>query len=220
MSYYLNLTFIENVEENQLLKIAAEIHKKAKDPEIMKKIIGDNFHLLDSISRGRAPKFQDRYWVTVWLSTKFIYWPDYKLLAYLGNNVKIPNSTNVSFQNSSDTNYEYSTWNGIKIFEEIAEKYKNMKVELLPEFYSYFEDNTIEEQEYARRWLVYNDIHNMLNIFSYFYDENRFRERNRVFTYSDFTYEDMGTIGKILREVYAEENATIEKELQKMDKQD
>ena len=220
MSYYLNLTFIENVEENELLKMAAEIHKKIKEPEIMKKIIGDNFHLLDSVTYGQFPKFQDRYWAALWLTTKFIYWPDYKLLAYLGNDVKIPNGTNVSFQNSSDTNYEYSTWNGIKIFEEIAEKYKNMKADKLPEFYSYFDDNTIEEQEYSRRWLVYNDIHNMLNIFSYLYDENRFRERNRVFTYSDFTSEDMRIIGKILREIHAEETTAIEKELQKIDEQD
>lgn len=96
-------------------------------------------------------------WVKDCFSFKYFYWPKYNVLGIYG----IPDcchkmfDTTIHFQNSTDTDYEFSIWDKVAPFNKIADKWK------------LYSDSTIikklelEESDdiaYFRKTACYNEI--------------------------------------------------------------
>ena len=107
--------------------------------EVLKKmddIAKDNFLYMPSIGNShlykdveeRIIREIDKAWVHNVFKFRFFYLPKYELLGIFS----VPDGfqdmfDNVTFfQNSCDQNYDFEVWNGVPLFEEIANKWKNV----------------------------------------------------------------------------------------------
>lgn len=217
MSYYLDLTFFQDVMPLDVLPLSLEIHQKLKEPKNMYNIINENIYQLESFANfDESPKYQDRFLAMQWLSPKIIYWPSLKLLAYFGNieDVGEKKGANMIFQNGTDY---YLDWDRISIFKHIAD---NINAATEDEIIKVSKFSILEEEEkkeivkYAREWLIYKEIfYNLLKLDKYLYQEETFRLENKVFKIDDFTIQEVVDVAKTLRNIYQKKQKDIQEEL-------
>lgn len=107
-------------------------------------------------------------WARKCFTFRYVYLPEKKILGVYG----VPKQTEelfdctVYFQNSCDQDYDFEEWNGVPIFEEIAQKWQNMSEEDLFEaakscYEDDFEDDSEcckERSDYIRRTFCYKEI--------------------------------------------------------------
>lgn len=133
MSYSVSMAFTEVADEEEVLKFFNKFRDGIKAN--LKDIISENEYYIPSIrytyqkeDRYLMSTF-DEYWLCNALTYKFIYLKDKNILACVTNEHDFLKSlfTNFTyFQNSTDQDYPYETWNGIKYFEEIRDKIKTI----------------------------------------------------------------------------------------------
>lgn len=134
-------------------------------------------------------KEADKEWLYSCFTNCFTYWPKYQLLGMF--ETSIPYATRdmfdacISFQNSTDQDYDYEDWKGISCFEKICESVQSMtKEELLTVSASYWNSDLEDEQEmeelrkeilrdeeYYRKSAVYRIIFNELDLDTWMDDE-------------------------------------------------
>lgn len=168
MSYSAEINF-KTVKEGELYAFFKQIKDacKAKFDEIAK----DNFTYMPSISKDYLLKNDseyakdqlDRAWMRNSIfSYRFFYIPEHNLLGVFGvpDDVKDIFDLTCYFQNSCDQDYDFEEWEGIPIFEQIAEKWKNAADEATLAHYNerWRDDENEIDYDYYRRTFAYEEI--------------------------------------------------------------
>ncbi|MDF2881293.1 MAG: hypothetical protein K0R54_1850 [Clostridiaceae bacterium] len=121
----------------------------------------------------------DKMWLYQLFNISFIYWEEKEILAVSGTvfpmSAKGMFKTWVSFQNSSDSDYDYNTWNGIDYFENIV----NMVMELSSK-QLIIKNHTLDEVEadidYYKKVYVSETIYKELDLDNWLYGkEGKFK---------------------------------------------
>lgn len=116
----------------------------------------------------------DNYWLSSLFELQFVYWPDKKLIGMCGNtypgNTKDMFTGHVTFQNSTDRDYDYGEWPQIDLFQKHVYESFSLKLDAIIKKYmdvtGYDESEAREfyndDPEYMRRSLVYDAVYKEL----------------------------------------------------------
>lgn len=138
MSYYAPISF-KTIDEGSLYAFFKKIKDSCK--EKMEAIAKKNFLYLPTLNTTKRKIFEgasesvksevNDAWVKSLFSFRFFYLPQHKLLGVFSVPDAITNifDLTVHFQNSCDQNYEFEEWQGVPLFEDIAEKWKAATLE-------------------------------------------------------------------------------------------
>lgn len=186
MSYSCYISF-KTIEPNDIFDFMVNLRKEAAS--LLDEIANENF-LYSPFSRKNVEyneEFQKKdskvrreifkeaeEWAQKCFSYKWFYLPNIKLFGIFGVPTclrKLFDST-VYFQNSCDQNYEFATWNGIPLFEEITQKWKNATDDEIfkayeSKDYCHFEKEEFIERvaDYYRKTFIYDEIWAMFDNF-------------------------------------------------------
>lgn len=120
----------------------------------------------------------------------------------------------VYFQNSSDQDYERSDWEGIKIFENIFDKWINTSVEDIKKLYDederFDDDFNNEFSDYLRKEYAYKEI------WKHF--EPTLEDDSSVLHLSLFGYYDFHPVGKFCYYVFKKYKAWMDETTEKIEK--
>lgn len=152
---------------------------KSEATEHLEEIAKDNF-LWSPYSKEREDDERKLFKSTeMWarssvFSYRYFYLPEHKLLAVFG----VPNcltklfDLTECFQNSCDQDYPFGDWEGIPIFEQIAEKWKNTTDEEVYKTFEYPDEHENEtDYDYYRRSRAYDEIWGMFE--DYLYEDKK-----------------------------------------------
>ena len=111
------------------------------------------------------------------------------------DDVKQVFDASIYFQNSCDQDYEFNEWNGVPIFEQIANKWANatddeVARKYLEENSSSWDDEEPLDNDYYRRTFAYDEIWDMCS--EYLWNDDR------VVYISLFGYYDFQPISKFV----------------------
>ena len=167
--------------------------------------------------------FDTADWGARIFSYRYFYLPEHKLLGIFGLPTCLcglfDNTT--YFQNSCDQDYEFETWNGIRIFEETANECKGCSVEKLREAYK---DNDLfdeerwtneNEHEYIRKTLTYERIWAMFS--EYLFND---KQVVRVSLFGPDELVPLCDFSRLVMEAYIEFHEKLEKEISRKNKTD
>lgn len=181
MSYYFKLTFWKEKPED-VLDTCLSIANFYKDRDNARFYISENLmyaptnvynYMIESSREAKIMRLADEEWLYHLFNFKFIYWPQYKLMAMVGTRPLIPElikkkATTIEFQNSTDQDYELGTWIDVHAFRPIVDQLMNQhltknQIKHLDKRYieSRYSDKV---EEYDLRSSVYNHIFNMLEL--------------------------------------------------------
>lgn len=162
MSYSVSMAFTEVANEEEVLKFFNKFRAVIKAN--LKDIISENEYYIPSIrytyqkEDRRLMSTFDEYWLCNALTYKFIYLKDKNILACVTDEHDFLKSlfTNFTyFQDSTDQDYPYETWNGIKYFEEIRDKIKAIpcNAEGIEELHKIRSENNLHVwSDYKEEW--------------------------------------------------------------------
>ena len=134
-------------------------------------------------------------WAKNVFTYRWFYLSDYNILGVYG----VPNcmdknfDNNTWFQNSCDQDYEFETWNGITLFEQIANKWSNCTPNFVlgdTDMYTLQELQDEETFEYAIKSCCYTQIWSLL-------EDTLYNDKESVYL-SLFNYYDLYEIEKFL----------------------
>lgn len=179
MSYSCYISFKEISPENLytfFLELKANTLKKMSE-------IADHSYLFSPFFNDMLSDYPEKYskipyskrkeaksWAVNSIFTySFFYDQQHQLLGVIGVDDTLNNmfDTVVYFQNSSDQNYERECWEGIRLFEEIYDKWMTYPDEYIISEYStvyneeYTSENRDESLMYYRKEFCYKEIWNM-----------------------------------------------------------
>ena len=145
--------------------------------------------LLDKFKKNPEPFVyglpENKGYYSMFLKSVFIFkiyhWKNLDLMAALYNNLSAGFDVNfkseIYFQNSSDTNYEYETYKNLSPkIDKIVNKYKSIKsmgdlIDIIPYLYEYIDDDDIDkinadtdELDYYVKSACYTAIYNILDL--------------------------------------------------------
>lgn len=145
------------------------IQKVYKDMDLdLKDILLDMWPSLPSFNTKPRPKLPFVAWahdantIQCHLTRNFLFWPEYKLAAILGDQRSLGQHVykrfpaHIYFQNQSDTDYELDIYQKIGLFRNICSQVQNDGI----------------TNQYELRTQVYERICKMLDLEAWIYDEN------------------------------------------------
>jgi hypothetical protein len=192
MSYYCEISF-KKIKADRVFDFFTEMKRVCS--EHIEEIAEDNYvftpvfkdfnkikDYLDSLD-GDTLSSQDLYDIaqSVFKSTRdhaklnmftfrYFYLPKEEILGVFSTHECIRDLFDLthSFQNSSDQDYEFSSWDGIDIFEDIAKKWQFASYhELVDAYEEYmcesYNDYSVTLDDYYRKVFAYRDIWGMLS---------------------------------------------------------
>ena len=128
----------------------------------------------------RERQIEDRAWLHRLLTLNFVWWPQYRLLGFVGptwpKEALDVFTGKVYFQNSCDQDYEFSEWESFGVpFKAIVSECQNGDIETVKKYLNLGreeypvelepEDTASEENfAYYRRWAAYNGIYETLRL--------------------------------------------------------
>lgn len=180
MSYNAEINF-KTIKEGELYAFFKQLKDACKDK--FEQIAEDDFIYMPSIRNSHllknatewGTKELDQSWVrNSVFSYRFFYIPEHNLLGVFGTPDAVHEifDTTVYFQNSCDQDYDFDTWKGIPVFEEIAEKWKNATDEEIRKKYDEkygLDDEEDFDYDYQKKTFAYDEIWGMCE--KYLYDE-------------------------------------------------
>lgn len=146
-----------------------------------------------------------RDWCIQWalnvFSYRYIYLPDVELLCVYGVPTIVQDlfDDTIYFQNSTDQDYDFSTWDKIDLFKEVARKWQEFTDEGVRERLTLDES---DDSQYHRRSACYNEIWNN-------YLEQSLYDEDSVLYVRLFGYYDVDVLTKFI--VTCERIARLEK---------
>lgn len=184
MSYSCTVAF-KSIEPSKVFEFLTNFKKEAinhfeeiAEDEYFYHPISKDFHYndIDEAVKNHDYMYKGADWARDYVfKYRYFYIPEYNLLGifgpskcmnYLFNNVSY-------FQNSCDQDYDFEDWNGITLFEAIANKWKNMTDEDVKKaFYSdgWHDEDDECDCDYYRRSYCYDEIWGIVG--KYFEDES------------------------------------------------
>lgn len=126
MSYYFQMAFANAKTEVEAYSIAHSF-VNGISLEQMKAYIDDSFLFVPSVKYSMGKKLKDKtfsdladkYWLYGLFNYRFVFWPKFHLLGLLGSSENTSFSRVISFQNSTDQDYDWDEWpNNIPYFKE------------------------------------------------------------------------------------------------------
>ena len=164
MSYRITLTFYPDIKASQVLKKAQQIAKNKLGN--FERVIDENYPYCPasmynanyfSIEEYREKELYhlEKLWIENIFTKTFLYWKEFNLLAVVGYDIN--GATTITFQNSTDQNYEYTEWNGVPLFENLVQLAKTTSNKNIENY----EDSL---DEYYRQTYAYGLIYKKLNL--------------------------------------------------------
>lgn len=203
MSYYFEMSFKDIKRENLFNEIANIKSQLIKERG---RIIGDNlfyapssrFKPIDESDLSETTKTMlskmDEYWLYSLFSFRALYWKNEGLLGLVGTlpeNIGKEYKT-IVFQNSTDQDYKYESWSGIKLFKNIVDYCKKCTKSQLTETFDWDLEEDIDEEdlEYYRRSAAYKMIYAELDLDNWLYNNDP-EEIKEIRVCSIKDYEDL-----------------------------
>lgn len=168
---------------------------------------------------GRWIDAANRGWLYSLMALNFVYWEEYHLLGMSGYNYPKAMTelfdTHQTFQNSSDQNYEFDTWNDkITIFSKLKEKCQAISAEEILKYYlnnnqDWYTKAEIEENlDYYRKSTMYKMVMDVLDLDDWLYgckNENFFRFSMNAITCQEDEFKMCLELEKIIEKIKKEE---------------
>ena len=188
MSYYAKISFKE-LEPSGIFDFLISIKQELAKPENLEIMAKENLFYspiahpsLEYDKFDRETKHAYFYnWVQDAFKYRWFYIQDFNILCMIGLPKCVEELFDLTayFQNGTDQDYDFDTWDGLTLFEMIAENWKNTTDEQIEELYwkDYNSDMTLEEStkqmscpiDYYRRSYCYDEIWKIIE--KYFYDD-------------------------------------------------
>lgn len=128
------------------------------------------------------------------LQTRYIYWPEWNLIGLIGFPNVIGKNTlelfpcHVYFQNQSDQDYDYETYDGIPLFRQITRQIRQTKGIMVDNLTDDDPDVDHESIDYDLKSLVYKTISDLLGIEEYVYDDKPKKAHVLTESYLKYAY--------------------------------
>lgn len=183
MSYAFQMTFLE-IPKEEVVSAGTEIVNRYWEKS--NQILEDNLIYIPSVRnfcqqdasikdyRVSPWKEVDRFWLKNLFQIEFLYWETYELLGVCG--IHLPDisrkTVSVYFQNSTDQNYEYKTWDGISVFEKIVKEVQMLSGTEILNLAGVCDEEDAPDIEYYRQTAVYKKIYKMLDLESWLWLRN------------------------------------------------
>ena len=196
MSYSASISF-KTIDEQGLYQFLQKLKETAT--ERIDEIAEDEFIYMPSIRYDHLYKDvnpvverdADEAWAKSAVFTmRFFYLSEHNLLGVFGvpSSVEEIFDSTIYFQNSCDQDYEFDEWNGVPIFEQIAEKWKTSTDEDVISKYcetrgEWEEDEGEIPVDYYRRTFAYEEIWEMCE--DYMWSDKKAVHLS-LFSYYDF----------------------------------
>lgn len=199
MSYHMPVHFKQLKSPNEVFEVIDQVYdaRKSDVPEILVSI----WHELPSSFRDIEDKHDafrlDEPFILSALQQKYIYWPELNLLGLVGYPHSLGRDTCdifpcfLYFQNQSDQDYDFDSYDTIPLFRQIArqiEKTKGMVVDNLP-------DGNLDGIDYDLKSLVYETITGLLGIEDYVYEEKLTNAHTFTVSHHKHPYDTMDLQG-------------------------
>lgn len=183
MSYYFQMAFANAKTETDAYTIAHSFVDRI-DFKQMKECINNSFLFIPSVKYSMGRKLEnsifsdlaDKYWLYGLFNYRFVFWPKYHLLGLLvSEEVNAPFNWVVSFQNSTDQNYDWNEWpNSIPYFTErvfvTKQAFENGNANFFGENSDDFDEDT--DIEYRLKSELYRKIFDELCLNDWLYGRN------------------------------------------------
>lgn len=175
MSYWCQISF-KTIEDGDIFSFFTEFKRKVGDNL---EVIAENNFSFSPFSRRSIEYVEDEKkkreihkeveaWASRVFQYRYFYIPEHKLLGVFSvpDCIKDLFDLTHEFQNSCEQDYDFDSWNGIPIFESIANKWENISKESLAEAYrERYDDDTLdidalsdEKIKYYSKDLCYDEI--------------------------------------------------------------
>lgn len=174
MSYYVNMNFVPNVKPHEVydfLRKEIDYHKSTMGDRISRDVENAIMRFDAPETKEEITKLYPKIYDILHQDFLFttIYYPEYELLAFIGD---VSIDKKIAFQNYTDSNYSFETYDEIDCLQDIVEKYKNMSEEQILKKYNEFYDEDLDEPlsvDYYRKSLCYREIRERLEVEKYIY---------------------------------------------------
>ena len=179
MSYHIPINFRKLKSACEVFEFMDTVHEtRTKEIESILLAI---WHELPSTFRDTNDRYDafrlDRPFILDALQLRYVYWPEYNLLGAVGYPEILGKETaklfpcHVYFQNQSDQDYDYGTYDGIPLFQQIAEQIRKSKDAVLDNLTC--DDASVDHEavDYDLKSQVYKTIEKLLDIDSYVYED-------------------------------------------------
>ena len=184
MSYCFGM-FFKQVKKEEVIDIMNQCAKYLIENsyEYIKKSV----YYIPSV-RNRGDEITNEYWLDTLFSLNFVYWDDINLLGLSGYEypceIRKMFTTHVTFQNSTDQDYEYDDWNDkIDVFKECKQYVEKLSDSDIAGLFNedsladddiaglFNEDSLADDDlDYYRKTCLYNKIYEKLSLEDWLYD--------------------------------------------------
>ena len=191
MSYCIDISIFKGVIEEKDILAKALAFCKNQYEKHMAETVREHLIYLPEFREYKEDvtifdiKRGDREYLQNIFNYKFIYWKRFKLLGIIGRYEKTNPDTmvDICFQNSSDQDYDYETWNVLldddasrqEIKQLIEDTKAGNKTQTIIDYFKHRwgdDDEVDAEKDYYRKWYVYARIEDMLDVSGYLYDNS------------------------------------------------
>lgn len=181
MSYYCFMYFKQCTSFEEAFKFANNIVKTAKErPHDYMDVFKHSIISLTKYPNEDCDReleiMMDKHWLHKIYTFKFIWWEEYKLLAFVGEDnlqsIREMFDGKHEFQNSCDQNYGFGTWSDkIELFNNEKKDLSSYSNEEILKKYERENGYPCDDAEYCRDALLYQTIEDKLKIVKWLEEE-------------------------------------------------
>ena len=176
MSYSFMMSFCEVKNKAEAFDKALAYIKQYQTHKGMSALINNRTFPL--LQQARTNSFAYDQALYAAFTFRFVYFPKHYILGLVGDFNDF-SATSVYFQNSTDQDYDYEEWNGISLFEKLAEEAKQFSPDQIAQYFPEASNKEIQENlEYWRRSCLYQIIYEELHLGKWLYRDYKENEQD------------------------------------------